>query len=320
MYQEQLSTLHDVAAQYWQKDPGQLTDAFNAIEVIKHNPGKVVGFLPSVDNFPPVFFKVYFNNAFQYELNGLQTTMTMPKVPGISTSPILQIIPEHKAILTEKMDWDDTTTPIKRFFVGSLGIDWQTVGRWLRAFHDTQVTHTRNEKFIRRKFEKFDSHLHDLQSLFTPKQITRMKAIGLDARDYYESTDMEWVISHGDFGLDNIKKSKNDLFVIDFEDCQLAPREFDILNCLVRMDYMNWFPHRRGSYEEICKQFERGYGREMKPSPVYDFLYLLVKLDMLETYYRRKTNLVKNQFSKLVYKIFNLRNIYHLRSWLIIDR
>ena len=315
-YAEQLHTVHQVAAHYWRRDLSQVANALSAIEVIKQNPGKMMGFFPHYEHFPEVFFKVYFNNAFQYEMRGLQTVQAMPEMPGIKKPSAVQVMPEYKAILTEKRYWDDTTTPIKRFFVGSLGIDWGTVGRWLRAFHDSQVSQTPNEKFIRRKFEKIEAHLEALQTLFTPEQMDTMRGIIEQVRDYFATEPTEWVISHGDFGLDNIKKADDMLEIIDFEDCQMAPREFDILNCLVRLEYVNCFPNIPGTFNQIRNDFLNGYGLLPERTTCNDFTYLLVKLDAIETYYRRRKNDFQTSKNALIYSYFENQVKGKLIRWL----
>ncbi|MDD2522625.1 MAG: phosphotransferase [Anaerolineaceae bacterium] len=188
----------------------------------------------------------------------------------------------------ERRTWEDTSSPWKRLWINRLGIDWFRVGAWLRAFHDTQTTYEKNDYFLRKKFEKFESHLNDLKHLFTADQVDKMNQIYDSAREYFNENSCEWVISHGDFGLDNIKKSGSMLEIIDFEDCQLAPREFDVLNCIIRMDYANWFLATRHSFDLITNQFLLGYRQNMEKTELSNFLSLLIKLDMLETYDRRK--------------------------------
>ena len=288
-YQQHLAVVHETAAQYWEQAASQAGDAFNAIEIIKYTGGKMAGFFPAYAGFPPVFFKVYFyERGFQFEVEGLTAANAMPPVPGMRVPVVVIIFPEKKAVLTEMHIWEDTTSPLKRFFVQSLNIDWRRIGFWLRNFHDSKVSHTRNDYFLRKKFEKTASHMESLKPLFTVEQYRKMDIIIETAREHFSTQPCEWVISHGDFGLDNIKKSGDSLDIVDFEDCQMAPREFDQINFLSRLEYSGYFPHRQENYRKICREFLDGYGLELPVTPTYNFFYLLIKLDMLESYHRRR--------------------------------
>lgn len=285
---EQMQVVHQVAADYWQQPVDEMFDQLRSIEVLKFTGGKVAGILPAFQDYPSTFFKVYFyDRGYRFETAGLKAAAAMPPVEGVRVPSVIAIMPELKAILLEKRTWEDTSSPWKRLWVNKLGIDWFKVGVWLRAFHDTQTTFEKNDYFLRKKYEKFESHLNDLKQLFTPVQVEKMNQIYDSAREYFEKNECEWVISHGDFGLDNIKKSGSMLEIFDFEDCQSGPREFDILNCLARLEYMGRFPHRAATYAEISKQFLDGYDLKLQNSDIYHFLFLLIKLDMLETYFRR---------------------------------
>jgi len=313
---DQLPIVHQVAAQYWEQPLTEIEDILQNIQVIKRTGGKVMGFLPAFEQNPTVFYKVYFNNAFKYELEGLTAANALPEVQGVQVPRIIKIMPEYKAILTEKRSWEDTTTPIKRFFVRTLGIDWYKVGRWLRAFHDTQVTCTKNDKFIRRKFKKIDSYIQDLKSLFTADQISRMEMIIGEAKDYLENTEIEWVFSHGDFGLSNIKIFKDSLEIIDFEDCQMAPRRFDISNCLVRLEYARDFPNLPSTFPGLCRDFMQGYDMAIEESGDQQFFYLLIKLDILESYYRRRQSSHHIMDKKLVFRYFEKKIFNQINDFL----
>lgn len=315
-YYHQLTTVKQVAALYWERNLSDLTEPLQAIDIIKYTGGKMVGFLPQFNSFSPVFFKVYFNNAFEYELRGLRAADVMTKVPGVQTPIIVKIFSEHKAILTDKRVWDDTTTPINRFFVGSLGIDWRKIGQWLRAFHDSPVEQIPNEKFLRRKFNKINVQLDTLQSLFTPKQVITMHEIIDNARNYFATEPIEWVLSHGDFGLDNIKLANGKMEIIDFEDCQMAPKEFDLLNLLVRLEYVNHFPHLPSTFQQIQKKLLNGYGEVIKKTPAYDYFYLLIKLDVLETYYRRRNSIPRTSANYIIYSYFENIVKHQLFRWI----
>lgn len=301
---DQLTIVHKVAARYWQQDESQVKTCLDSIKVIKRTGGKVAGFLPAFQDYPSIFFKVYFyDRGFRFETAGLKAAAEMPRVEGVRTPSVAAIMPEYKAILLERRDWEDTSSPWKRLWVNRLGIDWFKVGKWLRAFHDTQVTTERNDYFLRKKFEKFEFYLAELQSLFNETQIEKMRAIAENAREYFQNNTCEWVISHGDFGLDNIKKSGSELEIIDFEDCQPAPRKFDVLNCLSRLEYMGHFPHISSTYNEISCQFLDGYELQLQRSDSFNFIYLLIKLDMLETYFRRSKDRSLDKSRRAIFRL-----------------
>lgn len=318
---EQMQVIHHVAAIYWQSSPSQAADALQSIQVLKRTGGKVAGFLPAFQDYPSTFFKVYFyERGYRFETAGLQAASQMPSVEGVSVPRVVATLPEHQAILNERRTWLDTTSPWKRFMVNSLKIDWARVSAWLRAFHDSQVSTERNDYFLRKKFEKIEAHLAALQHLFTPAQLDKMRHMIDSARAHFESSPCQWVLSHGDFGLDNIKKSADgSLQIIDFEDCQPAPREFDILNCLARLEYAGNFPHRPATYQAIHSQFLQGYGMELPRSPIYDFFYLLIKLDMLETYERRSIDKEGGIKQKIIFSLFRHYVIRKISSTKKID-
>lgn len=305
---QQMQVVRQVAAEYWQQPVDEVLDQLEAIEVLKFTGGKVAGILPAFQDYPSTFFKVYFyDRGFRFETAGLKAAAAMPSVEGVRVPSVIAIIPEHKAILLERRAWEDTSSPWKRLWVNKLGIDWFKVGSWLRAFHDSQTTFEKNDYFLRKKFEKFESHLTDLKHLFTPDQVDQMNLIYDSAKEYFEKHNCEWVISHGDFGLDNIKKSGSTLEIIDFEDCQSAPREFDILNCLNRLDYLRRFPHKTPTFTDTCQQFFEGYGIIKQISPIHRFLDLLIKFDMLETYHRRRTSQQAGFITRFVYAYFEIK-------------
>lgn len=316
---QQIKTVHQTALDYWQSNPSQAADALQSIQVLKRTGGKVAGFLPAFQDYPSTFFKVYFyERGFRFETAGLQAASQMPPLEGVSVPRVVAILPEYQAILSERRTWLDTTSPWKRFMVSSLKIDWARVGAWLRAFHDSQVLSQRNDYFLRKKFEKIEAHLAALQHLFTPTQLEKMRHVIDSARAHFETSPYQWVLSHGDFGLDNIKKSADgSLQIIDFEDCQPAPREFDILNCLARLEYAGSFPHRPAVYQSIHGQFLQGYGMPLVHSTIYDFFYLLIKLDMLETYERRRYKSKLKLVEYFILFFFKSINMNHLKKWLI---
>jgi len=316
--QEQIQVVHQVASEYWGHQPEEIREYLGHIEVIKRNGGKIMGILPAFKNHSEAFFKVYFyDRGFNFESRGLRTANAIPQVEGVTVPKLIAIYPEYRTILTKKENLEGNRSGLQRFFVNSLGIDWVKVGRWLRAFHDTQVGYEKNDYFLRKKFEKIESHLSDLQSLFTNHEINKMRGIIEEARDYFDYEHIEWVISHGDFGLANIQKNGDLLKIIDFEDCQMAPREFDILNSLSRMEYSKFFPHIPGTHQKVRNQFLAGYDLPIDfAGPVHHFFYLLIKLDTLETYTRRRQSPEYNIYKKPIFYLFEKQGLKSLKHWL----
>lgn len=314
---EQLEIVHRVATQFWEREPSQVADEVADIHVIKRNSGKIMGIFPMVEDKPEVFFKIYFyDRGFNFESEGLTVANAMPQVGGVTVPKIIDILPDYRAILTEKKTWQENRSDLQRFFVGPLKVNWFKVGRWLRAFHDTRVSHQNNDYFLRKKFQKIESHLHDLQSLFTGDQMANMQRMIDQAKVYFDSTPVEWVISHGDFCLSNIQISESSLDIIDFEDCQIAPREFDILNCLTRMEYVSYFPHRSRPYKIIRNQFLDGYDTQLLLSLGYDFFTLFIRLDIIETYFRRKQMSDTPLLRRMIFSFFERENLVRLIHWL----
>ena len=313
---EQMEVVCQVAVAYWQQPVEEVFEQLGAIEVLKFTGGKVGGILPAHEDFPSVFFKVYVHDRiFRFESGGLQAAAKMPAVEGVRVPSVVAVMPEYKAILLEKRAWEDTTSPWKRLWVNKLGIDWFKVGAWLRVFHDTQTTYEKNDYFLRKKFEKFESHLNALKHLFTIDQVDKMNLIYDSARDYFATNKSEWVISHGDFGLDNIKKSDSTLEIIDFEDCQSAPREFDVLNFLGRIEFTSYFPNRRRSYAHITKQFLDGYGFRINlTNPSASFFSLLIELDIIESYYRRRHSPTIAPHQNWTYRYFEYQELSNLKK------
>jgi hypothetical protein len=67
---------------------------------------------------------------------------------------------------------------------------------------------------------------------------------------------------------------------------------------------MGRFPHRAYTYTNLSRQFVDGYGKTMEITPIYRFLVLLIQLDILETYHRRKTSQQANRLRQSVYAHF----------------
>lgn len=302
---KQMEVVHQVAATYWQQPVDEVRDHLVSIEIIKFHGGKVSCILPPYQDYPSVFLKVYFyDRGYQFETAGLKAAAEMTPVEGVRVPKVLASYPDLRAVVLEHRLWQDTSSAWKRLWVNRLGIDWFKVGCWLRAFHDSQVSLKRNEVFLQHKFKKYESHLNTLKHLFTPDQVEKMNRVRQTARDYFDQHEVEWVISHGDFGLDNIKKSDSTLEIIDFEDCQPAPREFDFLNCFTRMDYLQALPRGRQHQQRMTADFLSGYGPMPPASPATDFLHLYIKLDMLETYYRRSNEDGYGWLQKIIFKNF----------------
>lgn len=316
-YEEQLIVIANVARYHWSVDKPAADTSLSKIKIINRTGGKVSGILPSWQETPSVFFKVYFyDRGYRFEKAGLEAAAQMPQVEGVRTPNVIAVLPEYKAFLMERHTWEDTTSPWKRLWVNRLGIDWYKVGKWLRAFHDTQVTTERNDYFLRKKFEKFESHVSDLKHLFNHDHLQKIDYIFDTSRDFYETKSCEWVISHGDFGLANIKKSSDNLEIIDFEDCQSAPRSFDFLNCSTRMDYSDLLPGGRAQSQKIRNSILEGYGFLPSPSAGDKFLELLIRLDLLSGYYFREEDRTLPQQKRLVYKLFRIDSLNRIRSFL----
>lgn len=167
-YSDQLVVIHDLACHYWSADCSQMETYLSKIVVIKRPGGKVSGFLPAFQDKPSVFFKVYFyERGYRFETAGLQSASDMPQVDGVRIPSMVAIMPEHKAILLERRTWEDTSSPWKRLWVNRLGIDWFKVDKWLRDFHDTQVTTDRNDISCTRNTKKL-SCISMRSSIFLP--------------------------------------------------------------------------------------------------------------------------------------------------------
>lgn len=314
---DQMPVVRQAAARYWQQDESQIKLLLDSIEVIKRTGGKVVGFFPAYQEFPSVFFKVYFyDRGYRFETTGLQAAAAMPPVEGVRVPSVIAIMPEYKAILLEKRAWEDSSSPWKRLWVNQLGIDWFKVGAWVRVFHDSQTTYERNDYFLRKKYEKFESHLNALKHLFTADQVDKMNLIYASAREYFERNKCEWVISHGDFGLDNIKKSGAMLEIVDFEDCQSAPREFDLINLSTRTYYGGFSQGRQSLRSKHIREFLDGYGTHISVSPLSNFFYLLVKIDMIESYFRRRKRTIDSLTYRIIYTQFERKGVNSLIEWL----
>ena len=317
-FSEQIEVIHQVAATFWQQDGNQLFEKFKEIDVIKRSEGRVSGFFPKYLNFPSVFFKVYFKDyGYQFELQGLSATGQLPSLEGIRTPAVIQIYPQYKAFILERRSWQDSDSQLKRFFPSVIGYDWEKIGLWLRNFHDYQKNTSINENFIDWKFKKTKQHLHTLKALFSIDQINKTNLLIESARNFLKNDVCEWVLSHGDFLIGNIKLSGKTMDVIDFEDCQMAPREFDIINFITRLEYLEYFPHRKSAYQSVKIAFLNGYGKQLDmTNPLNKFLYLFVKLDMLETYHRRRKLNQTPLYQKLIYAYFERNGLSKLQDWI----
>jgi thiamine kinase-like enzyme len=186
----------------------------------------------------------------------------------------------------------------------------------LRSFHDSKIASFVNNDYLNNKIKKNDSVLIKLQHLFSADQLKVIHSILLSGQEYFANHLIECVISHGDFGLDHIKLSKSNTYIIDFEDLQLAPREFDILFLLTNLEYTNYFPQRRGLHKKICNEFLEGYGMQLPVTPLNDLLYLSIKLNILERYQRLMKNYPVPGYKKYVYYYFLNEGMKRLAKWL----
>jgi hypothetical protein len=317
MFDNRMSVVHAVAARFWNIKENQSIDDFNSIQVVKDTGSKLVGLFPAYQKCPQVFFKVYFyDRGFNFEVAGLDAASHMSQVNGARTPHVLHIDHENRAILFEKRVWQDTETGWKRFFVQTLNLDWHRLGTWLRQFHDTSISQKKNEYFLRKRFEKIEGLITRVELLFSNEQRIQFRQIIDNAQVFFAEQTCEWIRAHGDFGLANFKLDRNNIEIIDFEDSQITPREYDILNCLVRLEYTRFFPHPPKTYQRICHQFLEGYGIQPVNTPAYRFLYLLIKLEVIDTYYRRRTESKENIFNNLLFYFFERHSLNQLETWL----
>lgn len=317
---EQQRLIRLTAAQYWQIAESDVTEHMRKIEVIKATGGKVMGFFAENLSKPEVFFKVYISGSFAREQRGLLAAAAIDQVQGIGIPQLVALYPQFQAILTEKRIWDETDSELKRLFVLTLPYDWEKIGSWLRHFHDSEISSKKNNHFLRRKFEKTASLLSSLDGVFSTSQKDQIDTVIARAQDFLEHQPLEWVLSHGDFGLSNIKLFGSQMEVVDFEDCQMAPRCFDLVNMFARMDYLQSFPHSQKDFTRFTSQFSRGYGLPLRSDPVTDFFYLLVKLDMIDSYLRRSQELPWFAPHRWMYSYFYSTNLKRLSNWLAGDR
>ncbi len=313
---EQQRLIRLTAAEYWQLADSEIDANMHKIVVIKATGGKVMGFFEENLSKPAVFFKIYISGSFAREQRGLLTAEAIDQVQGVGIPRVIALYPKLQAILTEKRTWDNTDSELKRLFVLSLPYDWEKIGSWLRLFHDSEVSSQKNNHFLRRKFEKLASLLASLDGEFSVSQKAQITAVLNKAQSFLNQEPLEWVLSHGDFGLSNIKLSGSRMEVVDFEDCQLAPRCFDLVNLFARMDYLQNFPHRQDDFKLFTSQVSRGYGLPIRPDPVTDFFCLLVKLDMIASYLGRSQELPWFSPHRWIYSYFYSTNLKQLSKWL----
>lgn len=317
-HQEHLKTVYAAALRFWNLEEDPAGNLLNQIKVLKERGGKISAILPPHGDMPSVFIKIYFGDRhFQFESDGLRTANSIAPMEGIRAPHVIMILPEYRAFILEKRSWQDTDSELKKLFISTLPFDWNKIGNWLRAFHDAKTSWETNEYFLQHKFRKIDNHLEKLSSLFKPEEIEKMRTIISTARGYFDHNPHDWVISHGDFLIGNIKLSGQTMDVIDYEDCQMAPREFDILNFLTRLEYTGQFPHTALTFEKIKNLFLSGYGMPISLNgSVHDFLYLFIKLDVIESYFRRGIGADSSVEKRMIYRIFEHRGTRVLIKWL----
>jgi hypothetical protein len=126
-----------VSAEFWQEPIEYAANLLDAIKIIKFTGGKVSGVLPSCSDFPSVFFKAYFNNAFLFEQAGLEAAAKMPMVEGVRTPTVLSIMPDQKSYHNGKAFMGKILRPPEAAWVNRLGLTGSR-RQVLRAFHDTQ--------------------------------------------------------------------------------------------------------------------------------------------------------------------------------------
>jgi hypothetical protein len=311
--------LSEVAAAYWQEDRRQLSEALKLIVVVKNTDRKVIGLLPAYKRFPAAFVKIYPPDGvakFNAEYKGLLVANQLEQCDGIRSSMPIGVDMDRRAIFVHRRDYLDTDTAWKRFFVQSLPIDWRAVGSWLRRFHDSSITRDCNHDFLARVERQIGARLDRLRSEISAEQGERIMRIVDQAKASIMTQRYEWVSSHGDFGLANIRCFENTIEIIDFERFTSAPREFDILYCLVRLEKSNCFPQRREVFERIRSQFCAGYGMTPSISPMYRLLVVYSMLELVYGYYRHRKSRSWRRADQWIAFYLKWHSVRRLNHWL----
>ncbi|MBW6474619.1 MAG: aminoglycoside phosphotransferase family protein [Anaerolineaceae bacterium] len=288
--QTQTSVLQKVVAKYWQQEATQLTDRLDGITIINKTPPKIVGFIPEYKYFPAAFFKIYFaERSYENEVMGYKLANTIHPIGNIRVPKIIELLPEQSAILLEKIPMQDSLIEIRRIFYKKSEINWNHLGNWLRAFHDTEPLSTENRGFIEYSQSRLDQHLKQVGHLFRPNQVEAIKNISLSAKDYVDQNSIDWVNMHGDFNIDSIKLSKSATFIIDFERLTVAPRTYEVINFLAALQFSIYFLYRKSFFHWFLNEFLEGYGIQIESTPLNHFFYLKTIFDLIAHYDKRKS-------------------------------
>ena len=284
-YLHQLKVTQEVAANFWDQDITHLDKALSSIKVLNRTGSKIVCLLPEYESYPQCICKVYFSGqGFQNELKGYQAAQSFKPIENISVPAIIKFLPEKNAIITEKRSLRDSRLDLLKCLNVNQTISWQNVGRWLKNFHDSQVSSSPNDQFLEKKFDRLYQHLKKYGDLFTADEVSRIKKVVSSAQSFIGGHAQEWVISHGDFGLGNIKTSRATTYVIDFENVTMTPRGYEMVKFLSGLQSTIYFLFRENRYESLAQAVLNGYGTMIEPNTLNIFFYLLTKIDMIAKY------------------------------------
>jgi len=281
-YHDQLKVVHKVASNYWGQEINKINGALSSIKVLNRTGSKIVCLLPSFGEFPQCICKIYFSgDGYQNEQKGYLAASTIKQVYKVDVPRVLQLFPENNAIVTEKIDLKDSRFDLTKIFAKNQIINWENLGLWLRRFHDSNISYSPDELFFQNKITRFENHVNKLGSLFEHKHIKKLDSIKQLAQAYFATNSQEWVFSHGDFGIGNIKTSSLLTYVIDFENVRMTPRGYEVVNFLSGLQSTIYFVNRKSTYKLLCDDFLRGYGTCINPNPLNTFFAQLTKLDII---------------------------------------
>lgn len=324
MNHRQLSSVHDIASEYWGRKVDHIDDLLTGLTIINSEPYKLVGFLPEYQQFPSVLFKI-FKREFDYqnEINGYKLANTIAPIGDITTPEILRILPDHSAVLIKKIPMQDTLREIRRLSYRNSKVNWINVGKWLRAFHETELLSKDKQKFFDDLHYRVDKHLKKVGHYFQTAQIEMINDLKRSTRDYMDQHTIEWENMHGDFNIDSIKISLHATYIIDFERLTVAPRRYEVISFLAALQFSSHFIYRKEFFSCLSNDFLKGYGVQIEPTPLNNYFYLKTILDLIAyCHFRESTsksfvkklgyNLLKNDMIKATYKLFEMP----LESWM----
>jgi len=185
----------------------------------------------------------------------------------------------------------------------------------LKKFHDSQVNSVPNEQFLREKFDRIYQHLGKYGALFSADETRSLKQVISSAQSFIGNNTQEWVLSHGDFGLGNIKTSGSMTHIIDFENVTMTPRDYEATKFLSGIQSTVYFLYRHNRYESFSQDFLKGYETTIEPNPLNKFFYILTKIDMIAKYSEHITT-PGLHINKILYTSLRNRLIASLSDWL----